>query len=122
MKLYRQTHRVGTGYTFRISLPGCKFACLETFDTAEDAAFAADVFKTVLVRKYRLSGNTMWPSLSPEVFSRLIAEVGIDKTKTDDFYTALSQSCRDYLLDGGNQMLLEFMKAQDAIKAGGGIK
>lgn len=64
----------------------------------------------------------MWPSLSPEVFSRLIGEIGIDKTKTEDFYTALSASCRDYLLDGGHETLTEFMKAQDAIKVGGGIK
>lgn len=119
MKLFKHTIKTGFGYAFRISLPGHKFTCLETFEAEEDAAFAADVFKLVLVRKYGLTGNTMWRSLSPVVFSRLLGEVGIDEAKIDDLYFALPASCKDYLLDGGNQMLLEFSKAQEAKKASG---
>lgn len=117
MKLYRQTYKTETGYTFRISLPGHKFTCLETFDTQEDASFAADLFKLLLVKRYRLNGNTMWPSLPAEVFSRLLAETGIDKSSTDDLFSALSASCKDYLLDGGHETLSEFASFQGAPKS-----
>lgn len=104
-KLFRQVHKSPEGFFFRLTLPVAHFECEERYETAEDSALRCDLFKLYLVRTFKLTGNTMFPSLPPERFSALLAEAGIDRTSSQSLLDALPQSCRDFLLDGGHDEL-----------------
>lgn len=115
-KQYKQVHQAARGYFFRITLPVAKFQCEERWDHAMDAAFFADVFKHFLVKKYRLTGNTMWPSLPPDIFAKMAAEVGLDRASLDSLTDALPSSCREFLLNGGNEELEKHRDEQRAMR------
>lgn len=107
-KSFKQVYHKPGGHFFRITLPVAVFSAEEQYETAEDAAFRCDLFKLFLVRKYKLSGNVMWPSLPPERFSALLAEAGIDRTSPQSLFDALPTSCKDFMLDGGHGELAKY--------------
>lgn len=118
MKEFRQVFRMGRGFVFRLALPNCRFVSTEICDTAEDAAFRADLFKRYVTLMYSLTGATLVPSLSPVRFRELMGEAGINPESASDILIALPASCRDYLENGGHETLTAYAKAQDEIKAG----
>lgn len=123
MKLYRQIHPVGNRFTFSITLPGFpKFRPEESFETAADAAFYCDVFKLLLVTRYKLTGNTMWNSLTPDAFKTAAYDIGLNLKDPKEVFEALPTSCQNFLLDGGHETLTEFMTNQALIRAGHGFK
>lgn len=115
-KLFKQTFHDKAGHFFRLSLPVAQFESSERWETAEDAALRCDLFKLLLVRRYSLAGNTMFPSLPPERFSDLLAEAGVDRTSTDSLFDALPQSCSDFLQDGGHEELLKHNSNKSAMR------
>lgn len=117
MKLFRQIYSAGRGFVFRIALPGHRFISEEVYDTAEEAAFRCDVFKSYLVSTYGLTGNTMWRSLVPSRYLALLAEAGATPA---DVSVMLPFSCREYLANIGHEMLTEFSKAQAELKVAKG--
>lgn len=102
---------MGRQFVFRLNLPGHRFLSRERFETAEDAAFYADAFKSHIASSYRLTGPTLSRSLDPARFSELLAEVGADPA---DLKPLLPESCREYLMDGGHEMLTAYARARTA--------
>lgn len=115
-KLYKHVHQAPTGYFFRLTLPVAKVTAEERWADPQDAAFACDVFKLYLVKKYQLAGNTMWPSLPPVVFTAMLNDLGADRTSTDSLFDALSQSCRDFLLNSGTEELEQYVSARSTMQ------
>lgn len=105
MKQFKHVYRMGKGFVFRLALPNCRFVSAEVYDTEDDAAFYADVFKLHLATTYHLTGSTMDRSLPPKSFSNFLAFHG------GDAYSLLPSSCHEYLMHGGHEFLTAFAAA-----------
>lgn len=93
---------MGRGFVFRLPLPGHRFVSDEVFDTEEEAAFAADVFKLHVLSSYCLKDKSLSPTLPQARFDELLALAG---GNTSDLKDLLTFSCKEYLANGGHELL-----------------
>lgn len=95
MKLH--TRRQGSGYSFRLRLSNAYVDAGATYDTEEDAAFAADLAKFYLRTFFYVVKNTE-PSLDGEVFSMLAYRANVELLNRCSVEASLSPGVKSFLL------------------------